>query len=39
MTNYDQDETRKAFAVIKSAMIMDCPEQPGSYAHSWHCND
>jgi len=35
---YDQDEVKKAFDTIKAAMQADCPEQPGSYAHSWHCN-
>lgn len=32
------DETVKAFAVIKQAMIDDEPSVGGSYAHSWHCN-
>ncbi len=35
---YDQDEVKKAFDTIKAAMILDEPEEPGSYAHSWHCN-
>ena len=35
---YDQVEVSKAFEVIRAAMVKDCPEQPGSYAHSWHCN-
>ncbi len=37
-TAYDQNEVRNAFNVIKSAMIADTPESPGSYAHAWHCN-
>jgi len=36
--SYDQEEVKKAFDAIKAAMIADCPEEPGSYAHSWHCN-
>jgi len=35
---YDQTEVAKAFHTIKAAMKKDCPEEPGSYAHSWHCN-
>jgi hypothetical protein len=35
---YDQDEVKKAFEVIKSAMKADYPGEQGSYAHSWHCN-
>ena len=35
---YNQDAVKDAFEVIKAAMIADSPEQPGSYAHSWHCN-
>ena len=27
-----------AMDVIKQAMIDDKPSEPGSYAHSWHCN-
>ena len=27
-----------AFETIKQAMIDDKPGEPGSYAHSWHCN-
>lgn len=37
-TPYDQEEVKKAFETIKAAMIADSPEEPGSYAHSWHCN-
>lgn len=29
--------TKEAFDVIKQAMVED-GEEPGSYAHSWHCN-
>ena len=32
------DKVKNAFEVIKQAMIDDDPSQPGSYAHSWHCN-
>jgi len=35
---YDQEEVKKAFDIIKAAMASDCPSEPGSYAHSWHCN-
>ena len=28
----------KAFDTIRCAMINDGPGEPGSYAHSWHCN-
>jgi hypothetical protein len=35
---YDRDEVQKAFETIKQAMQADAPEEPGSYAHSWHCN-
>lgn len=31
-------DTKNAFNVIKQSMINDNPSQPGSYAHSWHCN-
>ena len=34
----DSDKTKKAFEVIKQAMLDDEPGKPGSYAHSWHCN-
>lgn len=27
-----------AMETIKQAMISDDPSEPGSYAHSWHCN-
>lgn len=37
-TEYSQEEVKKAFEVIKAAMVADEPEKPGSYAHSWHCN-
>jgi len=30
--------TQEAFEVIKQAMADDNPSEPGSYAHSWHCN-
>ena len=32
------DKVSGAFEVIKQAMIDDNPSNPGSYAHSWHCN-
>ena len=32
------DKTKEAFETIKQAMIDDGPSEPGSYAHSWHCN-
>jgi len=35
---YNQNEVRNAFKVIRDAMVLDCPEERGSYAHSWHCN-
>ena len=35
---YDQEEVKRAFEVIKAAMVADAPEEPGSYAHGWHCN-
>jgi len=35
---YKQETVRRAFNVIKAAMIADCPSERGSYAHSWHCN-
>lgn len=28
----------EAFEIIKQEMINDDPGEPGSYAHSWHCN-
>lgn len=31
-------EIEEAMNVIKQAMIDDNPSEPGSYAHSWHCN-
>lgn len=31
-------EVEKAMNIIKQAMIDDNPSEPGSYAHSWHCN-
>lgn len=31
-------EVAEAFEVIKKAMKDDDPSEPGSYAHSWHCN-
>jgi len=33
-----ENKVREAFEVIKCAMIDDSPSEPGSYAHSWHCN-
>ena len=33
-----QTPVGKAMNIIKQAMIDDSPSQPGSYAHSWHCN-
>ena len=38
MTEYNQEEFSKAFEVIKASMIKDGPSEPGSIAHSWHCN-
>ena len=38
MGNYSRDAVQEAFAVLKQAMINDGPSEPGSYAHSWHCN-
>lgn len=35
---YDEKEVKEAFETIKKAMIDDKPSEPGSYAHSWHCN-
>jgi len=35
---YEQDEVKNALKVIQSAMKADNPKEPGSYAHSWHCN-
>lgn len=29
---------QEGFNVLKQAMIKDSPSEPGSYAHSWHCN-
>ena len=34
----EHDDVKKAFDTIKAAMVADCPSEPGSYAHSWHCN-
>lgn len=34
----DNLEVAQAFEVIKNAMKNDNPSEPGSYAHSWHCN-
>jgi len=34
----DKPEIKEAMAAIKQAMIDDNPSEPGSYAHSWHCN-
>ena len=31
-------EVAEAFEIIKKAMKEDNPSDPGSYAHSWHCN-
>lgn len=31
-------EVAEAFEIIKKAMKDDNPSEPGSYAHSWHCN-
>lgn len=31
-------DTKEAFNTIKQAMIEDSPSEPGSYAHTWHCN-
>jgi hypothetical protein len=35
---YDQEEVKKAFDVIKAAMVADDPSEKGSLAHAWHCN-
>jgi hypothetical protein len=35
---YDQNKVKEAFEIIKAAMEADTPENPGSYAHSWHCS-
>ena len=32
------DEIVEAMTVIRKAMIDDEPGEPGSFAHSWHCN-
>jgi len=32
------EKIKEAMDVIKQAMIDDSPSEPGSYAHSWHCN-
>lgn len=32
------EKIKEAMDTIKQAMIDDNPEEPGSYAHSWHCN-
>lgn len=29
---------KQAMDVIRQSMINDNPSEPGSYAHSWHCN-
>ncbi|MGI9541937.1 MAG: hypothetical protein ACR2MX_01685 [Cyclobacteriaceae bacterium] len=34
----NEHKIAQAFEVIKQAMIEDNPSEPGSYAHSWHCN-
>ena len=34
----NEKKVAEAFEVIKQAMIDDNPGEPGSYAHSWHCN-
>lgn len=34
----NNEEIRDAFNTIKKYMQDDCPQEPGSYAHSWHCN-
>ncbi len=31
-------QAQEAFEVIKQEMINDNPSEPGSFAHSWHCN-
>ena len=31
-------EIEEAMEVIRRAMVEDGPSNPGSYAHSWHCN-
>ena len=32
------EKIAEAMEVLKQAMIDDGPGEPGSYAHSWHCN-
>lgn len=32
------DKIKEAMETIKQAMVDDNPGEPGSYAHSWHCN-
>jgi len=32
------DKVQKAFDVLRKAMSEDNPSEPGSLAHSWHCN-
>ncbi len=34
----EQEKVSEAFETIKQAMVDDNPGEPGSYAHSWHCN-
>ncbi len=34
----NQEKVKEAFEIIKQAMKDDCPQENGSYAHSWHCN-
>ena len=36
--NYNPKEVSEAFATIKAAMVADNSQEPGSYAHGWHCN-
>ena len=38
MKKHNEFEIKQAFDKIKQAMIDDNPLEPGSYAHSWHCN-
>ena len=34
----NSNKVKKAFDVIKQAMIDDNPNTQGSFAHTWHCN-
>ena len=38
MDNTQTTTVENALNILKQAMIDDDPSEPGSYAHSWHCN-